>query len=301
MHNKGTIFHIQRFSTSDGPGIRTVVFLKGCPLNCAWCHNPESQSTANEIFFKKELCIGCEGCAGVCSEGGHIFLEGTHHFDREECVVCGKCAEICCSNALEICGEKKNAEEVLDIVLRDKPFYSESGGGITLSGGEPLMQYDFTILLLKLAKEQGIHTAIETSGFSPRDLTKLHPYTDLWLYDIKLFPDDAHIKYTGVSNKVIFENLYLLDSIGAKIVLRCPIIPNVNMMPAHFESLANLANRLNNVIAIHLEPYHPLGLSKALQLNKKQSYENDEFLAQPALKPFADLLQTKTKIEVMII
>lgn len=301
MYNKGTIFNIQRFSTSDGPGIRTVVFLKGCPLNCAWCHNPESKSTAKEIFYKKELCIGCKACADVCSVGGHIFSETTHDFDREKCVICGNCADVCCSNALEICGEEKSPKDIIDIVLRDKAFYQESGGGMTISGGEPLMQYDLTHTLLKLAKEQGIHTAIETSGFSSKDLTKLHQYTDLWLYDIKLFPNDAHIKYTGVSNKRILDNLYLLDSIGAKIILRCPMIPNVNLTPEHFDGLAGLANCLNNITAIHLEPYHPLGLSKALQLNRKQLYQNDKFLELSALQPLADILRAKTNKEIIII
>lgn len=300
MHNKGTIFNIQRFSTSDGPGIRTVVFLKGCPLNCAWCHNPESKCVTSEIFYKKELCIGCKACADVCSMNGHIFSGANHHFDREKCVICGKCTNVCYSNALEICGEEKNSKDIMDIVLQDKSFYQESDGGITISGGEPLMQYDFTLSLLKLAKEQGIHSAIETSGFSSRDLTELHQYTNLWLYDIKLFPDDEHIKYTGVSNKVIFDNLYLLDSIGAKIILRCPIIPNVNMTLEHFNDIAKLTNSLNNITAIHLEPYHPLGLSKALQLNKKTSYRNDKFLELSEIEPFANILRTKTDKEIII-
>ena len=214
MYKKGKIFNIQRFSTSDGPGIRTVVFFMGCPLDCAWCHNPESKT------------------------GGE---------------------------------EEKTAEEIIDIVLRDMPFYEESGGGLTLSGGEPLMQFDFALSLLKLAKERGVHTAIETCGFTSRDLSKLVPYTDLWLYDIKLFPAEEHVRHTGVTNKHIFENLYLLDCMGANIVLRCPIIPNINMTEEHFDSLGQLANSLKGVTAIHLEPYHPLGISKAQKLGKVQA------------------------------
>jgi len=301
MYDQGKIFNIQRFSTSDGPGIRTVVFFKGCPLNCTWCHNPESKSPATEIFYKQALCIGCKACAGICGNDGHIFIDGIHHFDRDKCTVCEKCAQGCYSNALESCGEVKTAEEIMDIVLRDKPFYEESGGGITLSGGEPLMQYDFSLSLLKLSKKHNLHTAIETSGFSSRDLTVLNNYTDLWLYDIKLFSEDEHIKQTGVSNKQIFENLYLLDGIDAKIILRCPIIPNINMTHEHFNGLAKLANSLKGVTAIHLEPYHPLGLSKAQQLSKTQTYQNDTFLEPLVLKPFADMLRAKTKTEVIII
>ena len=301
MHNKGRIFNIQRFSTSDGPGIRTVVFMKGCPLNCAWCHNPESKSKTIEIFYKSELCIACGACANVCAANGHTLTDGVHHFDRKKCVRCGKCVEVCYSNALEKCGIDKTAEEIIDIVLQDKPFYEESGGGITLSGGEPLMQYDFTLSLLKLSKEHGLHTAIETSGFSGRDLTELNQYADLWLYDLKLFSEEEHIKHTGVSNKVIFENLFLLDRIGANIILRCPIIPDVNMTTQHFDSLAKLVNSLKGSTVIHLEPYHPLGLSKAEQLGKGQTYLNDKFLEPSSLEPFADILQAKTNKEVIII
>lgn len=301
MYDRGKIFNIQRFSTSDGPGIRTVVFLKGCPLNCAWCHNPESKSSATEIFYKPELCIGCGKCSDVCKNEGHTFINGIHHFEREKCTVCAKCAEMCCIKALEACGEEKTVGEVMDIVLRDKPFYEQSGGGITLSGGEPLMQYDFSLSLLKLAKKHALHTAIETGGFSSRDLTALSEYTDLWLYDIKLFPEKEHIKYTGVSNKVIFENLYLLDRIGASIVLRCPIIPDINLTEKHFLELAELSNNLKNVTSIHLEPYHPLGLSKAQQLDKSQTYQNDKFLEPSAIRPFAEALGRKTNIQIIIL
>lgn len=301
MYSKGKIFNIQRFSTSDGPGIRTVVFMKGCPLNCAWCHNPESKSTATELFYKDELCIACGSCGNVCAANGHTLADGMHDFDRKKCVRCGKCVEVCYSNALEICGEERTAEEIIDTVLRDRQFYEQSVGGITLSGGEPLMQYDFTLSLLRLAKKNHLHTAVETSGFSDRDLTILNNFVDLWLYDIKLFPEEEHIKHIGVSNKVIFDNLRLLNRVGAKIILRCPIIPDINMTFEHFEALADLANALNNVIAIHLEPYHPLGLSKAEQLGKNQAYQIDKFLEPSLLEPFANLLQAKTNKEVVII
>lgn len=300
MCNTGKIFNIQRFSTSDGPGIRTVVFLKGCPLDCAWCHNPESKSTKTEIFYNSDMCVGCGFCANVCENNCHTLVDVLHYFDREKCNGCKKCIKACCTNALQLCGEEKTAEEIMEVVLKDKPFYEESGGGITLSGGEPLMQYDFTLSLLKLAKEKGLHTAIETSGFSTRDLTQLNQYTDLWLYDIKIFSKDEHQKYTGVTNEKILENLYALDRLGAQIILRCPIIPEITLTESHFVALAELVNGLNGVAAIHLEPYHPLGISKAQQLNKSQTYQNDTFLEPLVLKPFADMLQAKTKKEVII-
>ena len=173
MHKTGKIFNIQRFSTSDGPGIRTVVFLKGCPLNCHWCHNPESKSPQNEIFYNQELCRLCGDCLGVCENNCHIFAEQTHRFDRAQCINCGKCTKVCFTNALEICGEEKTPQEIIEVVLRDKPFYEESGGGLTLSGGEPLAQYEFSLSLLKLARKHNLHTAVETSGFTNKDLKKI--------------------------------------------------------------------------------------------------------------------------------
>lgn len=296
---KGSVFNIQRFSTSDGPGIRTVVFFKGCPLDCAWCHNPESKNAATDVFFKRELCIGCGACGAVC--GNHSFADGLHRFDRQRCASCGKCAEVCATKALEACGEMKTVEEIIEQVLRDRPFYDESGGGVTLSGGEPLLQYDFALALLQQAKRHGLHTAIETSGFSAKDLQELNACTDLWLYDVKLLSEEAHLQYTGVSNRQILENLRQLDAMGANIILRCPVIPDVNLTQAHFEGLAALANSLQNVAAIHLETYHPLGISKSQQLNKKQAYNAEAFLEPSAVEPFAALLRAKTDIEVCII
>lgn len=301
MHNKGRIFNLQRFSTSDGPGIRTVIFFKGCPLNCSWCHNPESKSSKAQILLKNELCIGCGKCIEVCSLKGHTLEKGKHIFLREECIGCGECANNCCTKALELCGEEKTAEEIINIALRDQPFYKEAGGGITLSGGEPLMQYEFCLELLRLAKEKGIHTAIETSGYSLKDITALNEFTDLWLYDIKVLNEQDHIKYVGASNKVILENLYKLNSMGANIILRCPVIPHINMNPAHFEKLSRLANSLANLTEIHLEPYHPLGISKAQLLGKNQSYQNEKFLEPLSLEPFAKALKEKVSKQVIII
>lgn len=301
MYNqKGTIFNIQRFSTSDGPGIRSVVFLKGCPLNCAWCHNPESKNQKPEILYNRELCIGCGKCIKTCKNSCHSFEE-RHIFNRNLCLSCNECAATCPSKALEVCGREASVSDVIEIVARDIPFYEESGGGITISGGEPLMQYDFTLELLKSSKELGINTAIETCGFTNKNIEELNRYTDLWLYDIKLFENSKHIKYTGVSNDVIFNNLYALDKINSNIILRCPIIPDINTSAEHFDNIAILSNNLKNVKAIHLEMYHPLGISKAEQLNQKQAYTNNTFLNSSDILPLYHRLQGKTEKEVIIL
>lgn len=299
MYNQpGSIFNIQRFSTSDGPGIRTVVFLKGCPLNCAWCHNPESKSSLPELFFKESSCIGCGACCQVCS--AHHIGNNTHHLHRASCTVCGRCAELCPTGALELCGKTQSVDEVITAVLRDIPFYQTSGGGITLSGGEPLMQYDFSMRLLKEAKNYSIHTAIETSGYSAYDLREIGSYIDLWLYDIKLIDEADHICYTGVSNRSILRNLDVLSRSGASIILRCPIIPDVNMNEAHLTALAELSH-LSGVQQLHIEPYHPLGISKSVQLGKAQPYSNEAFLKKDMLQPFVDRLRQKSRAEILVL
>ena len=296
----GKIFNIQRFSTSDGPGIRTTVFFKGCPLSCLWCHNPESHTAKCEIFYDAKKCIGCRLCEKACPNICHKFGEGGHVFVRENCEKCGECAKVCPAKSLEICGEEMSTEKVIETVMRDLPFYEQSGGGLTLSGGEPLAQFDFALELLKKAKENGISTAVETSGFCRRDLADMAKYVDLWLFDIKLFDKDEHEKYTGVSNELIFENLRRLDGFGAKIILRCPIIPDINLKRAHFEKIAELANSLENVIAVNLEPYHPLGISKSNLLGKNPKFENEIFLHKEELLRFADIISAVSDVKVEI-
>lgn len=276
----GTIFNIQKFCINDGPGIRTTVFLKGCPLRCAWCHNPESQSAEPEFMFYKDICTHCGKCAGITAA------------DRDF---------LCPAGAKEICGKELSADEVIREVLKDKVFYDSSGGGLTLSGGEPLFQFDFAIELLKKAKENGIHTAVETCGFTNKPLDGIIRCTDLWLYDIKVLNGALHQKYTGVSNEAILKNLDFLDGSDAKIILRCPIIPMINMTAEHFSGLAALSNSLKNVEAIHIEPYHPLGVSKSEQLGRKQIYKNSDFLTKEALSPFAEALRKNVSVCVEVL
>ena len=258
MH--GLVFNIQKCCVNDGPGIRTTVFLKGCPLSCAWCHNPESQSREPEIMFYKEKCTGCARCRGV-------------DLSREEF--------ICFNDAKELCGTHRTVDEVIAQVARDKVFYKNSGGGMTLSGGEPLYQIDFAIALLRAAKAEGIHTAVETCGaVSTEDLMQAAEYTDLFLYDYKESDPERHKQFTGVSNALILKNLRSLSDLGKSIVLRCPIVRGCNDRDEHYRAIADTANTHASISHIEIEPYHPLGEGKYAATGRKcqrfESFSDDE-------------------------
>jgi len=259
----GTIFDIQRSSLHDGPGIRTTVFMKGCPLRCAWCHNPEGLTASPLLSFLPEKCIGCGRCLPVCRPQGHRITEGRHELDRSKCVACGLCARECYAGALEMIGRDVTVDDVLEIVLRDRFFYESSGGGLTLSGGEPLLQAAFCKALLQQAKQVGLHTCVETCGqYSYDRLEAVAPYVDLFLYDWKESDTARHLASCGAGNERILANLRALDGDGRRIRLRCPIIPGFNDRPDHFEGIAGLARSLHNLEGVELLPYHPLGVSK---------------------------------------
>lgn len=273
----GVIFDIQRFCVSDGPGIRTTVFLKGCPLGCKWCHNPESRSPKTELAFYSEKCVGCGACAAVCPSGCHGFVGG-HTIDRAKCVVCGACAEACAHSALERVGREVGVSEVIEEVLRDRAFYAHSGGGMTISGGEPLFQPEFSLELLRSAKNEDLHCCVETSGFGDgAALEEMVRLVDLFLFDVKETDPDRHRVLVGRDNETILQNLRRVDRAGGKIVLRCPIIPGCNDRAAHYDAVAALANSLPGVTGVDLMPYHPLGISKAESLGK--TYPLAEFLS----------------------
>lgn len=231
---EGIVFNIQRFCVDDGPGIRTTVFLKGCPLRCRWCHNPESHTLEPQPFGD------------------------------------------------EICGKRMTAAQVMDEVKKDAVFYANSGGGLTLSGGEPLLQFEFAYAIVQQAKAAGLHTCVETSGFGKaEDIEKLAAVTDLFLFDWKLTDSALHKVYTGTDNRIILENLRRVDAVGSTIILRCPIIPGVNDTKEHFQGITSIANSLTNVLAIEIEPYHTLGITKYQKLGL--SVNNHSFQA-PAIQ-----------------
>lgn len=270
----GSVFHIQRFSLYDGPGVRTVVFLKGCPLRCTWCHNPEGLSPKQQIIYNPSKCIGCMDCANACPNGCHTQKDGHHIYNRDHCTACGQCAAQCCSNALSVSSMEMTPEEVMQQVLKDRWIFSESGGGLTLSGGEPFAQPEFAIELLRLSKEASIHTCVETCGYTSAEiLTEAAKFTDIFLYDYKLTDDAAHRQLCGVSNQKILGNLQVLDKLGATVILRCPIIPGCNDQLCHIQAIGHLAASHPCIREVHLEPYHRLGIDKAAQLGVPSVFE----------------------------
>lgn len=269
----GIVLQLQRCSVDDGPGIRTTVFLKGCPLRCLWCHNPESQCFQPQVMLSESGCLGCGRCVACCPQQCHSFDDSPmHRIDRTRCTGCGICAQQCQGTALTMAGQEMSAAQVMETVMQDKDYYRESGGGMTLSGGEPLCQPHFSLELLMLAKKAGIHTAVETCGhLSEQVFRTVAPYTDLFLFDYKATGDDAHIRLTGVSNQLILHNLSLLQELGSAVILRCPIIPGLNDTPEHFAGIAGIAKRFPELLAVELLAYHRMGVAKAAKIGEQQA------------------------------
>ena len=266
------IFDIERNSYVDGPGIRTTVFFKGCNLHCAWCHNPESQSAKPQMLFYKNKCTGCGKCREKCPSA------------LEKCDLCGKCTLYCQHDAREICGKEYTVDEVLREVVKDKKFYENSGGGVTFSGGECMLQIDFLEEILKACKENGIHTAVDTAGHLPYErFEKILPYTDLFLYDIKCFDSKKHREYTGVGNEWILENLKRLLATNTPVWVRIPIIPTVNDTEEEMQSIKAYIFSCGKPEKIELLPYHAMGEHKYAAIGKSaQSFSvpNEEKMRQ---------------------
>lgn len=258
---EGVLFNIQRYSLHDGPGIRTIPFFKGCPLSCKWCSNPESQHPKPELIFKKSDCIRCGKCIEACKQQA-LSVSNAFFIDRERCIQCGKCTQVCPTQALEMKGKRMTVADVMRELQKEENLYRRSGGGITLSGGEPLAQPDFARELLKACKEKGWHTAMETTGFTtPEVIADVFPYVDLALTDIKAINPAIHLANTGIENSQILENL-LRISFLTKTIVRIPVIPGVNDNPEEIHNIAEFARLMSNVDTLHLLPYHSFGENK---------------------------------------
>ncbi len=267
---KVIISDIKRFAVHDGDGIRTTVFLKGCPLKCVWCHNPESIDFKPQIAYYENKCIGCGECVSACPSSAHKISENGHIFERDFCISCGKCENVCLGEALKFYGREVSADELLKLVLEDKDFYETSGGGVTLSGGECLCQAEFCEEFLKILKDNGINTAVDTCGFVSREaIDRVLPYTDTFLYDIKAIDEDVHIKCTGKSNKIILENLKYIDSCNKSIEIRIPFVPEYNS--DEIEKIAEFLATLKNIKAVKVLPYHNYAGSKYNSLNMENT------------------------------
>jgi choline trimethylamine-lyase activating enzyme len=307
IERKAMISNIQKYNMFDGPGVRTIVFFKGCPLRCKWCSNPEGQQRKYQVMFKESLCTDCGACVSVCPVGIHKLTKQTskHEVDRSiDCTGCRKCSDICPASALSIVGEVKTISQLLEIVEEDRTFYDLSGGGITLGGGEVLMQPEAAANLLMACKKEGINTAIETSGYAKLDaLLKVAEFTDLFLFDIKHMDSDEHFKLTGVRNELILTNIKELLSRRFNVKIRMPLLKGINDSKGEIDQVIQFLlpfKDYKNFKGVDLLPYHKFGVNKYNQLGIEYPVIGDPSLSHDEMKRIESWIK-KSEVPVMVI
>lgn len=283
------VFNIERFATHDGEGIRSVVFLQGCPLYCPWCSNPESQVIKTHLFYEENKCVKCQLCAKNCPHKAITFIENQFHYDEKKCIHCKTCVKHCLSNAIHFVGETMEIQQIVDEVMKDKDYYDNSNGGVTISGGEPFVQFDEFLNLLKAFKEKDLNVYVETTGQYPlKNLMIAEPYIDTFLFDIKHLDDDVLEKVVGGKGKIIWTNLtYLTNKNPNKVILRVPVIPNFNYNHNFLEAMIILAKQLK-VKELHFLPYHTLGKDKYLKMQGTYDWE-PKMLNEKELEKYYDI------------
>lgn len=288
----GIVFDIKKYSINDGPGIRTTIFLKGCPLHCEWCHNPESQSPRPEMIIRPGRCDLCGACLDACQHGAITWSLAGPLTDRETCQRCGECAQVCYSEARQMAGRRMSLDEVLTEIRQDQAFYEESGGGVTLSGGEPLFQKDFSLAILKACRKQDIHTVLDTCGHASwQAFEQIAPFVDLFLYDLKAIDPIKHLQTTGQSNERILENLERLSGSGASLLVRIPVIPGVNTDEYEMGRIGAFLSSLPQPPPVELLPYHNIAEAKYAGLDIPYALPDLQPPTADQMEAFAGLLR----------
>ena len=288
---KGIVTDIQRFSLNDGAGIRTTVFLKGCNMRCSWCHNPETISAHSQLMFYENKCIGCGKCFQVCPQGAHKMVDGKHVIDRDLCVNCGKCTESCYAEALVMCGKFMSTDDVMKQVRQDKAYYDASHGGVTISGGEVLCNSAFAEELTDKCHKEGIEVAIETNLSIPFEkVQSLFEKVDFVMCDLKIFEDELHKEYTGISNKVVLENMKKLDTLNKPVIVRTPLIPGVTDTKENICAIAEYIKDMKNLQRYELLNFNPLGEGKYRSLDKENVFEKARPLSAEVLQELQSVL-----------
>ncbi|NLT13320.1 MAG: glycyl-radical enzyme activating protein [Clostridiales bacterium] len=292
-NNTGIVFNIQRYSIDDGPGVRTTVFMKGCPLACLWCSNPESQSGLPEVTYRYTSCKRCGTCVKVCPEQAVTLSDDGVHIDRVKCTVCGECVKNCLPEALQISGKGMTLDEVWKVVKKDADYYEASGGGVTASGGEILAQADFVAALFKRCREAGYHTCADTSGFGdPAALLKILEYADLVYFDLKHMDLEAHKQYMGQSNELILNNLELVVKTGVPLVIRAPLIPGYNNSDENLRAMAAKVAEIAKDSVVNLLPYHRYGANKYRMIDMTYQLEDVPELTSDELLHAKEIIES---------